>query len=148
VAFHVEISQAMRHARVFNLNNEDLIAKIVEPWLEDRVIEMGDREWRPGESKLRILDGPQMEPPDLSFGQGWSNAERKSEDVTAGLLKDAPPLRVPDAFVIEVESPEAVTAELIGDSGRAIQWREAKEKIDDRDPEIAAVILVMRKAPR
>ncbi len=148
MAFHVEISQSMRHARVFNLDREDLITKVVEPWLEDRTIEMGDREWKPSESRLRILDGPQMEPPDLSFGQGWSNAERKSEDVTGGLLEDAPPLRVPDAFVIESDSPEALTAELVGESGTAIQWREAKERIDDRDPEIAAVILVTRRASR
>ena len=44
MAFHVEISVPMRHARVFNLNREDLFAKVIGPWLENRLIEMGDRE--------------------------------------------------------------------------------------------------------
>ena len=30
------------------------------------------------ESTLRVLEGPRLEGPDLSFGQGWSNAERSS----------------------------------------------------------------------
>jgi hypothetical protein len=146
VAFHVEISVPMRHARVFNLNQEDLISKVVGPWLENRVIEMGEREWLPEESALKILDGPQMDPPELSFGQGWSNAERKSEDVTRQVLQDAPAPKVPDAFLVETDSPESVAAEVVaGHGGRAIDWSEAKERLDGRDSEVAAVILVTRK---
>jgi hypothetical protein len=123
VAFHVEISEPMRHARVFNLNREDLLSKVVGPWLENRVIEMGEREWLPEESSLKILDGPQMDPPDLAFGQGW-----------------------PDAFLVETDSPESVTADVVaGHGGRAISWSEAKGRLDDRDSEVAAVILVTRK---
>ena len=32
--FHVEISAGLHRARVFNLNREDLLAKVVEPWLD------------------------------------------------------------------------------------------------------------------
>ena len=146
MAFHVEISVPMRHARVFNLNREDLLSKVVGPWLENRVIEMGEREWLPEESSLKILDGPQMDPPDLSYGQGWSNAERKSEDVTLQVLEDAPAPRVPDAFLVETDSPESVTADVVaGHGGRAIAWSEAKARLDGRDSEVAAVILVTRK---
>src|SRR3954462_8786032 len=127
MAFHVEISVPMAHARVFNLNREDLLAKVVGPWLENREIEMGEREWLPAESSLKILDGPRMDPPDLSFGQGWPNAERKSEDVTRQVLQDAPPPKVPDAFLVETDSPESVTADVVaGHRGRAIGWNEAK----------------------
>ena len=105
VPFHVEISGSMQHARVFNLNKEDLLAKVVGPWLENRPIEMGDREWLPSESGLRILDGPQMEPQDLAFGQGWSNAHRASEDVTREVLESAPPPRSPQAILLEAEAP-------------------------------------------
>ena len=99
----------MRHARVFNLNREDLLSKVVGPWLENRVIEMGEREWLPEESSLKILDGPQMDPPDLSYGQGWSNAERKSEDVTLQMLQDAPaPRRNPAPHV----QPRAASARI------------------------------------
>ena len=144
--FHVEIAAGYHHARVFNLNREDVEAKVIGPWVENRVIEMGDREWEPGESALTILEGPRMETTDLSFGQGWSNAERASENVTRGLLAAAPPPSLPDAFVVETESPESVTADVVaGHGGRAIPWDEARERVDGRDPEIAAVILVVRR---
>jgi hypothetical protein len=146
MAFHVEISAGYHHARVFNLNQADVAAKIIAPWVEDRIIEMGDREWEPRESSLTILEGPHMETVDLSFGQGWSNAERASQNVTRGLLASAPPPSLPDAFVVETESPESVTADVVaGHDGKTIHWNEARERIDGRDPEIAAVILVVRR---
>lgn len=144
--FHVEISAGFHRARVFNLDREDLIARVVEPWIEDRRIEMGDREWQPRASSLKILEGPEMEQADLSFGQGWANAERGSENVTRGVLESAPRPRAPDAFVIETSSPESVAAELVaGHEGQAIPWSEAKERLDGRDPRIAAVVLVLRR---
>ncbi len=144
--FHVEISAGFNRARVFNLNREDVIAKIVHPWLEDRTIEMGEREWLPRKSSLVILEGPEMEARDLSFGQGWANAERASQAVTRELLDKAPPPSMPDAFVIETPTPEAVTADLMaGHDLRAVHWGEARKRMDDRDPTIAAVILVVRR---
>lgn len=144
--FHVEISAGFHRARVFNLNHEDLLAKVVEPWLDDRRIEMGDREWAPRDSSLRILEGPQLETTDLAFGQGWANAERASEDVTKATISAAPPPRMPDAFVVETEKPEAFTAEVVSaHEGHPIHWGEARQKLDGRDPEVAAVILVLRK---
>lgn len=145
--FHVEISSGSLHrARVFNLSREDVTAKVVQPWLEDRVVLMGDREWQPRQATLRILEGPQLQNADLSFGQGWANAERASEDVTGGFLAAAPAPRNPDAFVVETDNPEALTAGLMaGAQGRAIHWGEARQRLDDRDPEVAAVILVLKR---
>lgn len=144
--FHVEISGGFHRARVFNLNREDLVAKVIEPWLDDRVIEMGDREWEPRNSSLSILEGPRMETRDLSFGQGWANAERASRNVTREILSQAPPPSEPDAFVIETATPEAVTADVVaGYDGKAIHWDEARETIDGRGPKVAAVILVVRR---
>jgi hypothetical protein len=144
--FHVEVSAGMNRARVFNLSREDLMAKVVGPWLEGRMIAMGDREWTPRTSSLKILEGPEMGDPDLAVGQGWANAERSSENVTRAVIEQAPPPRVPDAFAIATDSPEALAAEVVaGHGGQAIQWSEARERIEGRDPEIAAVILVLRK---
>jgi hypothetical protein len=144
--FHVEISAGFHRARVFNLNQGDVIAKVVQPWLEERRIEMGDREWNPRDSSLRILEGPEMKNQDLSFGQGWANAERASENVTRELLSSAPPPAAPDAFLVETDNPEAVTADVVaGHGGRVVHWTEARKRIDGRDPEIAAVILVVRR---
>ena len=66
-----------------------------------------------------------MEPPDLQFGQGWSNALRKSETVTRRVLEEAPAPDVPDAFVVEAESPEGLIAELGASAGaaEAITWQ-------------------------
>jgi hypothetical protein len=144
--FHVEISAGMRRARVFNLSQEDLAAQVVEPWLEQRTIVMGDREWNPAQSSLKILEGPQLETRDLSFGQGWANAERDSRNVSREIVANAPPPRLPDAFAITTGAPEAVVADLVaGHGGEAIHWAEAREKLDGRDPEVAAVILVLRQ---
>lgn len=144
--FHVEISAGFHRARVFNLNEKDLGSKVVEPWLDDRRVEMGDREWEPRNSSLKILEGPQLETADLSFGQGWANAERASENVTRDVLANAPAPVVPDTFVVETDSPESITADLVAENGgRAIHWGEARKRLDGRDPEIAAVILVLRR---
>ena len=143
--FHVEISEGLHRARVFNVSREDLAPKVLQPWLEDRTIEAGEREWRPRDSSLKILEGPRMENADLAFGQGWSNAERASKNVTREMLETAPPPATPDAFVIETDAPEALLAEVVGYRGRPILWADAQKKIDGRDPEVAAVILVLRK---
>jgi hypothetical protein len=144
--FHVEINGGVHRARVFNLNREDVMAQVVQPWLEERPILMGDREWAPRDSSLKILEGPEMKTQDLSFGQGWANAERASENITRALLSTAPAPKVPDAFIVETDTPEAVTADVVaGHDGRAVHWLEARKRIDGRDPEIAAVILVVRR---
>lgn len=142
----MEISAGVHRARVFNLDRDDLIAKVAQPWLEDRTIQMGEREWVPRLSGLRILEGPRMETADLSFGQGWANAERACEDVTQTLLEEAPPPTVPDAFVVATENPEGLVAEVVAaHDGEAIHWADARRRLDGRDPEVAAVILVVRK---
>jgi hypothetical protein len=146
VPFHVELSAGLNRARVFNLSREELAARVIEPWLEGRRIELGDREWTPRDSSLKVLEGPEMEQADLAFGQGWANAERGSENVTRRVIAEAPPPHAPDAFVIETDSPESIAAEAVaGHQGRAIPWSEARGRIDGRDPEIAAVILVLRR---
>lgn len=144
--FHVEIAGSMQHARVFNLSEEDLMGEVVGPWLEDRPIAMGDREWRPSESSLRILDGPRMDPQDLAFGQGWSNALRASEEVTRDRLASAPAPHAPPVVLLEADDAETAVADVLaGGPGRQIPWSEAGAMLDSRDPEIAAVVLVRRK---
>ena len=144
--FHVELSSGIKHARSFNLSREQLMAEVIAPWLEDLPVELGEREWQPGESKLKILEGPHLDGPDLAFGQGWSNAERASEEVTERELAAAPAPDLPDAFVVEAEQPDAALGKLLeGQPATPIAWTEARDRIDGRDPAIAAVILVVKK---
>lgn len=89
MAFHVEISRGFRRARAFNLDEEKLRATILEPWMHGRVISLGDKEWEPKDSKLIILEGPELGDADLSMGRGWSNAERGSRNVTRRLVEEA-----------------------------------------------------------
>jgi hypothetical protein len=146
VPFHVELASGIRHARSFNLSREQLMAEVIAPWLEDLPVELGEQEWQPAESKLKILEGPQLGGPDLAFGQGWSNAERASEEVTERELAAAPAPDLPDAFVIEAEQPDAALGKLLeGQAATPVAWAEARDRIDGRDQAIAAVILIVKK---
>ncbi|MGE5280711.1 MAG: hypothetical protein ACM3N0_00050 [Chloroflexota bacterium] len=144
--FHVQLSSEKERARVFNLSREELLARVIEPWLAGRTFEIAEYEWLPSESELKILEGPHLDNPDLAIGQGWSNAERKSENVTRRVLAEAPAPKLPDAFVVAGELPEATVAEMLAEQeARPVEWSEAHARIDGRDPEVAAVILVLRQ---
>ncbi len=146
--FHVELSNGLQHARAFNLGREQMLAQVIAPWLEDLPIELGEQEWQPAESELKILEGPHLSGPDLSFGQGWANAERASENVTKRELASAPPPKQPDAFVVESEDPVgSVVRMLDGQEATPVTWADARKRIDRRDPEVAAVILVVKREP-
>jgi hypothetical protein len=146
VPFHVEISGGLNHARAFNLSLDELRKTVLEPWLTGRALELGEHEWEPRECQLRVLEGRHLDPPDLSFGQGWSNAERAGQDVTRRLLEEAEPPKLPDAFVVEAEVPEATVAEMLSaQEARPVALNEAEKRIDGRDPGIAAVILVVKR---
>lgn len=146
--YHVEISSSLRHARAFNLGEAELRA-IVEPWLAGRPVELGDREWEPAKSALKVLEGPALELPELAYGQGWSNAGRSAENVTRSVLAAATPQAAPAAFLLESDAPrEAATEIAAAHGGRKVDWREAQRRVDGRDPEVAAVILVTRRRGR
>ena len=143
--FHVEVRSAHQHARVFNLGEEEL-GQILRMWVADQTFEFGEQEWEPRESKLTILEGKTLEGPDLAFGQGWSNASRSAEDVTRRMV-EAEEIRAPLAPIVAVEGDSiegAAAAMAAGDGPAALEWSEARARIDGRDPAVAAVILVLR----
>jgi len=146
MAFHVELRSEQGRARVFNLDRGELFAQVIGPWIAGRPFDLAEYEWLPSESSLTILEGPHLDNPDLAFGQGWSNAERKSENVTRRVLEEAPAPKTPDAFVVAAELPEATVAEMLaGQDATPVDWAEAQGRIDGRDPEVAAVILVVKQ---
>jgi len=146
VPFHVEIGGGINHARAFNLSLDELRRQVLEPWLTGRRVELGEREWQPAESSLRILEGRHLDSPDLSFGQGWANAERSAEDVTKRLLTETKPPKLPDAFVVEAELPEATVAEMLsGQQAQPVPLGDVERRLDGRDPEVAAVILITER---
>ena len=152
--FHIEISRGINHARAFNLEPEELRRDFIEPWVEERPIRLGDHDWDPRRSELKVLEGPPLDPPELSFGQGWSNAERVAQDVTGGVLTEARRASeqrpAPTAIEVEVESLDQALAALAemtgGREARQVEWQAAQGRIDGRDPSVAAVVLI-RQTP-
>jgi hypothetical protein len=148
--FHIEVSSGLQHARSFNLSDEELQRTVLEPWLSGRPVLLGDRKWDPEESDLRILEGSELSNPELSFGQGWANAERGSEDVTRRIVEAAREQRGsapgPAALVIETESAVQTVAELASaHQARSVDLESVAGLIDGRDTEVAAVIVVIQR---
>ncbi len=150
MAFHIEVATGRQHARSFNLTEEELRRTVLEPWLAGRPVILGDRKWTREESELTILDGPELSNQDLAFSQGWSNAERSSANVTATVLADATEAhragRGPATIVIHSDSAVQTVADLVsGQETESVPVEEVRERIDGRDPTVAAVILVVQR---
>ena len=149
--FHIEVSNGRQHARSFNLTEEELGRTVLDPWLSGRPILLGDRKWtRDDESSLRILEGPELSVQDLAFSQGWSNAQRSADDVTATVLEaateDRRAERGPATIVINTDSAVQTLADIVsGHDTETVSLEAARERIDGRDPKVAAVILVVQR---
>jgi hypothetical protein len=154
MSFHVEISSSLQHARVFNLGEAEM-RHILDRWVSNRPVELGDQEWEPRKSSLKVLEGPRLDNPDLAFGQGWSNAERSAQNVTRSVVAEAAQevsKSAPSVMVVgAAESADQTLAEITSPDnaeGNLIAWEQARGWIDDRDPKVTAVILVIeRSAP-
>ena len=72
----------------FNLDDAGLWA-IVDPWVNERVFELGERKWNPHAGTILILEGPHIPVEELSMGRGWRTAQREGEDVTERVLAHA-----------------------------------------------------------
>jgi len=144
VPFHVEISSPIDLARVLNVGRNELTRDVLEPWVAGLRFDFGGCEWEPRESRLTILEGPGAEPDDEA---GWANALRGAEDVTRALLEAAEAsASSKTAVTIEADSIEAAAEALRGGGRlRQIPWASAVERIDDEDPELTAVILVVKR---
>jgi hypothetical protein len=145
--FHVEVRSPLHHARAFNVGDGE-VQQILNFWIAGQTFEFGEQEWEPRESKLTILEGKTLDGPDLAFGQGWSNALRSAEDVTRRML-DSAEIHAPLPPVLEVEadSVDAAAAEIAsGGSPNPVEWAATRERIDARDPSVAAVILVVKRS--
>jgi hypothetical protein len=152
MAFHIEVGTGRRHARSFNLTEEELGRTVLDPWLSGRPILLGDRKWKreDEDSRLKILEGPELSIQDLAFSQGWANAERSASDVTTTVLGAATEgrrtQRGPATLIIHSDSPVQTLAEIVsGHDTETVSPERARERIDGRDPAVAAVILVVQR---
>jgi hypothetical protein len=83
--YHYELRKFPHTFCVFNQSEQQLRA-IVAPWTTGEWVEVGERSWNIHETKLTILEGPELSLPDLAMNRGWRNAQRRSEDVTERVL--------------------------------------------------------------
>jgi hypothetical protein len=83
--YHYELRKFPHTFCVFNQSEQQLRA-IVAPWTTGEWVEVGERSWNIHETKLTILEGPELSMPDLAMNRGWRNAQRRSEDVTERVL--------------------------------------------------------------
>jgi hypothetical protein len=147
VPFHIEISSAVNRARSFNVSETEMRGAILEPWVTGLPFEFGGHQWQPRESRLAILSGPALEAPSGDPQEDWLTALRRGEDVTRHLLETAEeeaPEQV--AMVIEADSLQSALKSLrSGREQRPIQWSEALERLNSRDPDVAALILVAKR---
>jgi hypothetical protein len=144
--FHVEISSPLNRARILNVDEEELRKEILEAWVAGLPFNFGGQDWQPRESRLTILEGPALKP-GADGEDGWSNALRAAEDVTRPMLEAAEqsaPARI--AVLVEANSVEAALKDLrSGRPQKQIPWATAIERIGNRDPEITALILVVKR---
>jgi len=148
--FHIELSTGRLHARSFNLTDEELRRTVLDPWLAGLPVLLGDRKWVRDDAELRILEGPELSNQDLAFSQGWSNARRNASDVTAQILGAATEAqrtgRGPATIVLHADSAVQTLADIVsGHQTESVPVEEIRERIDGRDPKVAAVILLVQK---
>jgi hypothetical protein len=86
--YHIELREGVNNYNHFNVDAPELGA-IVETWVRDKPVDLGERRWSPYQAKLKILEGPHLPIESLSMGRGWRTAERKSEDVTERIFAEA-----------------------------------------------------------
>jgi hypothetical protein len=143
--FHVEISSPIDRARVLDVDEAELRKEILEPWVAGLRFKFGGLEWEPRASRLTILEGPALGP-ELGGEDGWTRVLRAAEDVTRPML-EAAEARAPAqiALVVEADSVEAALNDFrSGRPPQQIPWATAYERIGDRDPDVSAVILVVK----
>jgi hypothetical protein len=148
MAFHIEVRQGFRRASAFNLDAEKLHRTVIEPWRSGGPLELGDREWDPSESTLKILEGPTLSPADLSFGRGWQSAERSARDVTAEAISGAARRAATVCVLAASRSGARVLTDALARLGvEAVAWAAVRDRIrsafsDDPDRRLERIELV------
>src|SRR5205807_7419805 len=113
-------------------------------------VALGDRHWDPASSRIVVLEGRALAPPELAHGQGWNNALKTGQDVTRTVFERLAPPRAAASSVALLagnaharEEAEAILTDL---GLVSVEWPDVRERILDSragDPGIAAAVLVV-----
>jgi hypothetical protein len=135
VPFHVEVRRSFHRAWRFNLGAEELQRVVLDPWRRGQPLSLGDREWTPAQSELRVIEGPRLQDADLAHGQGWNRAERSGADVTRRVL--ATSARAGGRVTVVAADPDRGrgVAELLREAGlELVDWASVRAAILAGDP--------------
>jgi hypothetical protein len=86
--YHFELRKFPHAVSRFNQSEEEVHALVVR-WVAEEWIDVGERTWNVHETKLTVLEGPELSLPEMAMNRGWRNAVRRSEDVTERVLAAA-----------------------------------------------------------
>ncbi len=146
--YHIELRQSYHNLNRFNLAGPEL-RPILDPWVREKVFELEERKWNPGEAKLIVLEGPELPLEQLTMGRGWAAALREGVDVTDKLMAQAeafrdaeaaPPAATPQAAppagALTLDALGAQAASLLGqDPGRLLaEWSAAASRAPGLSP--------------
>ncbi|HEX3452144.1 MAG TPA: hypothetical protein VHS26_02500, partial [Solirubrobacteraceae bacterium] len=79
--YHFELRKFPHTVSRFNQTEQQMLALAV-PWTRAEWVEVGERKWNVNETKLTVLEGPELSLQDMSMNRGWRNARRHGIDVT------------------------------------------------------------------
>lgn len=86
--YHFELRKFPHTVSRFNQSERQLLALVV-PWAREEWVEVGERKWNVNETRLTVLEGPELSLQDMAMNRGWRNARRRGEDVTERVLAAA-----------------------------------------------------------
>jgi hypothetical protein len=142
--FHLELRQFPHVACAFNLSEAEL-SQIVEPWVREQWIELGERKWNPHQARLTVLEGPHLPVQELAMGRGWRNAQHQSQDVTERVIARArasvpaapsPAAPTSDVAIAAPASSDTELSSLLGPDPTALlqAWRLAAQRRPELSP--------------
>ena len=141
-------------ARAFNLDEAKLRGTILDPWTHGRRVSIADKEFEPRDSKLVVLEGPELADTDLSMGRGWSNAEKIAENVTRRLIDAASaPGKPVVAVLAEGDAAQTEITRMLRDLDlETVPWTELRARIlsppePGSGPGYAAVLVIESAEP-
>jgi hypothetical protein len=86
--YHLELRQFPHNHCRFNMDEGELW-RVLEPWVREQAVEVGERKWSPHTARITILEGPTLAIQQLSMGRGWGAAQREGVEVTERVLAKA-----------------------------------------------------------
>jgi hypothetical protein len=86
--YHLELRKFPKRVRRFNMSGQEIGVVLLE-WVRERVVELGEQKWRPEETEITVLEGPEVPVGEMSLARGWRRAEREGRDVTEQVLAEA-----------------------------------------------------------